>query len=1055
MAEQQSPSTSPSDDVWAQAVKEFTDGNFEKALPLLEKLKTDPNKQKASDFWALYGDVHNNLQQFNEALQAFEEGLGIEPDSAGLLFRKGAALIGLQHGVGALQCFARVEEIDTKKAIVETGDFQALKSLAANQSGNPKVALQSTDQALLLLPENDEETRNLVRLQRAIASNLLRNPEQALNALSSIQNPGALQHGVLLQKAIALTANEQLDDARQIVDGLIKDAPPALRPRVLIQSAAIHIAAQNPESALQELEKLGEEGTPAEALPELLSQKCRVLLDLKRYEDVLEAGAALVDASPSIGDAALGYYYIAVASRNLDDLEGEVAALKEAVKGDTGTEVDVLIRTRYADILHTSKQYEAALEHYNTALETDSENAAALHSRASVLRDLGRYPETIAAVDQAEGKIKDQRQWADMLVTKAFAFWQQDEAEQAYAVAMRAAELDPKAHSESGVNALSDFMMAANKQDELFAFLDRVAESGSEVSQGVVLLTLQANAKLLTQHDAEAFALFRKAAEKPLGDDATWLAWLMRAAARIPLQDEVGVVQDLDKARSLAPDVVKTHPLYNLMLGVVALQTKDFDKMREAAQALLDRGVMKPLALAYMAAAEAAAGHTEAARPLIDESLTLLETISSPPLQALRLMITGDVLRQLEDYEGALKAFSDISDLSPVASVAQLIAKSGCALLLHRLDRKEDAMAAADEAVAMTVQLDESVPMRFFSFWSKASLLTFNDRFDEALEVIGRAYDIAPDEEAVLSTKADIEFELEDYEAAQASFKVAAEAAEAPDDRVSAWLRRGDALRKLERYEEAADSYRGVLNEQQDGIDAWMALGDVYTDLGRHQAARRAYHRGWALATPDEKGRKPMGLAIGVTAALLSLKEYRQVVEFTDQIQWRRLNSKKLAKNRGSALLELRDESGAKAALEVAAKGDDGITEAKNALRHLSQGVVGSPSLIGYWFGSGASPGRRLAGFFFFGSLLLVVGAGALSIEDDWPSYLAWLKHVNSDGALPLIITLAAIIAFPVIKSLKVGDFEVQPSTPSQPVRRSGIDEALKQIGNAPTGLGM
>lgn len=70
-------------DTYSQAVDAVKAGNYEKALPLLEKVVArDPQN---ADAWNYIGFSHRNLKNYDKALPAYEKALSIDPEHKGAL----------------------------------------------------------------------------------------------------------------------------------------------------------------------------------------------------------------------------------------------------------------------------------------------------------------------------------------------------------------------------------------------------------------------------------------------------------------------------------------------------------------------------------------------------------------------------------------------------------------------------------------------------------------------------------------------------------------------------------------------------------------------------------------------------------------------------------------------------------------------------------------------------------------------------------------------------------------------------------------------------------
>ncbi|MBT5047755.1 MAG: tetratricopeptide repeat protein [Rhodospirillaceae bacterium] len=124
--------TEPSSPDYAQGVKAVKAGNYEAALPLLQKAVAE--KPKNANAWNYIGYSNRKLKRFDKAMTAYRKALAIEPNHRGAneyigeLYLQMGALAKAKERLKVLDsaCFFGCEEFDELKEAIAA--FEKKKS---------------------------------------------------------------------------------------------------------------------------------------------------------------------------------------------------------------------------------------------------------------------------------------------------------------------------------------------------------------------------------------------------------------------------------------------------------------------------------------------------------------------------------------------------------------------------------------------------------------------------------------------------------------------------------------------------------------------------------------------------------------------------------------------------------------------------------------------------------------------------------------------------------------------------------------------------------------
>ncbi len=138
-------------------------------------------------------------------------------------------------------------------------------------------------------------------------------------------------------------------------------------------------------------------------------------------------------------------------------------------------------------------------------------------------------------------------------------------------------------------------------------------------------------------------------------------------------------------------------------------------------------------------------------------------------------------------------------------------------------------------------------PRHFDSLHLSGVVASQTKNFHKAVELIGKAIEICPDNAIFHSNYGNTLKELKQYEAAVASYD---RAIALKPGFAEAWNNRGVALEELREYEAAVAGYDQAISLKPDYAEAYSNRGNVLKEIGHYEAAVASYDRAIALK-PD------------------------------------------------------------------------------------------------------------------------------------------------------------------------------------------------------------
>ena len=390
----------------------YNQQRYEEALEAYEQaIRLDPNNAKA---YTGKGNVLYNLERYDEALEAYDQAIRLDPNDASAYIGKGGLLDDIQLYGDALEAYERAIRLDSNNARACIGKGDVLDSLQRYDE-----ALAAYDEAIRLDPNNAT-----VYINKGVALHSLQRYDEALaaydeairldrNKALTYSNKGALL-GDLQRYEEALEAYDQasrLDFTNATVyinKGDILENLLRYGEALVAYEQAILLDTDDASAYTGKGDVLGNLHRDSEALvayeqairldPNDASGyigKGNVLYRLERYEEAVVAYDQAIRLDPNNVLAHIG------AGDLLDDIQlyGEaLAAYEQAIRLDPN---DASSYQKKGDVLGKLQRYSEALTAYDQAVRLDPNNAEAYISAGDVLGELHRYGEALTAYGQA------------------------------------------------------------------------------------------------------------------------------------------------------------------------------------------------------------------------------------------------------------------------------------------------------------------------------------------------------------------------------------------------------------------------------------------------------------------------------------------------------------------------------------------------------------------------------------------------------------------------------------------------------------------------------
>lgn len=223
----------------------FNQGKFDDVVHQVNKF-LKANKKEVF-LWNILGASYERLGKIQEAKQAYEAAITLNPNIPEVLFNLGAIKLNLNDPVGAINLFEEAIKIkpDMAEAYFNRG-------LAYNQMGNLEGSIASYKRAIEIQPGYYEALNNLGSVYQRLGNHeaavaayqksiqIFNNPRAHFNLAGALRNNGLLKDAIKEYKQAIELSNQEpefLSDLGDAFwhDGNIKDAEKFLRQAVQIE----------------------------------------------------------------------------------------------------------------------------------------------------------------------------------------------------------------------------------------------------------------------------------------------------------------------------------------------------------------------------------------------------------------------------------------------------------------------------------------------------------------------------------------------------------------------------------------------------------------------------------------------------------------------------------------------------------------------------------------------------------------------------------------------------------------------------------------------------
>ncbi|GHO95422.1 hypothetical protein KSF_054700 [Reticulibacter mediterranei] len=359
------------------------------------------------------------LEKYQEALEAFEQAISLDPNNARIFLAKGTLLIMLNRHQEALEAFEQAISLNSNKAPVFL-----VKGVILGKLGRLQDALEAYERAISLDPNNTNAHHNkgivlgkLGRLQDAL--------EAFERAISLDPNDADAHHN----KGIVLGKLGRLQDALEAFERVISLDP------------------NNADAYFNKgiaLGKLGQHQNALEAFERAISldpnnadahhNKGIALGKLGQHQDALEAYERAISLDPNNADA---YFNKGTILSELGQHQDALEAYERAISLDPNN-ADTYYNKGVA--LDELERLQDALEAYERAISLDPNNTNAHHNKGAIFSELGRHRDALEAFERA---ISLDPNDADTYYNKGVALGELGQHQDALEANERAISLDP------------------------------------------------------------------------------------------------------------------------------------------------------------------------------------------------------------------------------------------------------------------------------------------------------------------------------------------------------------------------------------------------------------------------------------------------------------------------------------------------------------------------------------------------------------------------------------------------------------------------------------
>ncbi len=360
-------------------------GELEEAEYEIKKLKETAvqikDRKLKSKIQLYEGMIIFNKGRCEEALEAFNKALEINPQNEVALANKGAVLSDLGRHEEALNAFDKALEMNPQNRIILSNRGAALGNL-----GRYEEALNALDKALEINPQNEVALAN----KGAVLSDLGRH-EEALDSLNKALEINPQNDNTLSNKGLVLRFLGRHEESLEAFN------------------KALEINPQNEFGLSRKGETLGRLGRYEEALEAFnkvleidaknefaLSRKALALNCLNRFEEAIDIFDQVIEINPNNIFSLIekGHTLGCLLNRNDDALDIFNKAIQLSPNNDRA------LSHKGFTLLELGR-HEEALEVFNEALKINPNNEWALANKGLTLENLGMHEEGLQALENA------------------------------------------------------------------------------------------------------------------------------------------------------------------------------------------------------------------------------------------------------------------------------------------------------------------------------------------------------------------------------------------------------------------------------------------------------------------------------------------------------------------------------------------------------------------------------------------------------------------------------------------------------------------------------
>ena len=734
------------------------------------------------------------LRRYDEALEAYDDALALQPRYAWAWARKGRTLRLLNRHPEALAAYERALELDPRYAWAWRGKGMILERL-------------------------DRWEEALVCYQKAAQIN----PKDAwhwCNQAEVLQHLGRDEEAIpLLYKALATDPSHATSWARL---GQVYRQMKMYEESVAAYEQAVRLDAGYGWAHNGYGLALKMVGRTKEAL--LAFKKAaryqpddvwhwynitEALIELRQFDDAVEPAfeATRVDPKHAYSWAKLGQVlrYVRRQDEALDAYNRAIALDPAYAWAWNGKGI----------VLEQLGRYEEALEAYGSAVGAGEGDVWHFYNQGNVLVLLGRLEEAIPLLERAiEMKPGHTRSWARL----GNALRQLGRHEEALAAYEQATASDPSfawAWNEYGIT-----LEALGRPQEA---LEAYRNASLSAPDDPIYLYQQADLLIQFGRNKEAAGLLDRALALDNTNANTW-AKHGQALRRIDRLEES--LRSFNRAVELDPGYAWAWNGRGLTLSALDARSEAIDSFRRATE-------LSASDVWYwynLGDALASAGRHDEALDALDRAAEI------NPEHAETLAKTGQTLRRLGRELEALTAYDQALLVNPQYAWAW----NGRAQTLAALDRREEAVASYERAVA-----EDPGIIWYYTNW--IDLLLDMQRRQEALVAVDKAVRQLPLNPIGWAHRGKVLRRLGEHEAAADSYR---QATELDEGYGWAWNGLGLSQMALNQPREALESFQTALQSSPEDAWFWHNYGDALAALGDDKAARQAYERVLSIA-PD------------------------------------------------------------------------------------------------------------------------------------------------------------------------------------------------------------